>query len=154
MRILFLLLFTLTASTCFAQCVAEIKDVRTDPVYGGIIVETEYSLNGVVVQPEGRVRFVNTSGSDNEIKKLAKMAIDVHCANLIKRIPNNERFIETEKEKRRNELKVGRDSDGIVTSIKTDLVGYSKSITRATKKYREKNINVTHDENNTITSAP
>jgi hypothetical protein len=139
----------LYASIVTAQCVPEVKDVLQDPARGSIIVETEYKVNGEVVQL-GRTRYLETSGSEAEIIQKAKDDGQIHCVNLIKRIPNNSNYLKSEKLKRQKEL-----TADLVTSIKSKLVGFKgESITEATDTFKGKNIKVTHDENNSVTDTP
>ena len=48
-KILLILVMICMCGIANAQCVAEVKDVIIDEVRGSIIVETQYKLNGVVV---------------------------------------------------------------------------------------------------------
>ena len=92
MKIILSILLILFAVPAYAQCVAEIKDVKQDEVRGSIIVETEYTLNGEVVQL-GRTRYLETSGTEQEIIDKAKEDIAIHCENLIRRIEENRIFL-------------------------------------------------------------
>lgn len=148
--ILALFLITIMAMPCFAQCVAEIKDVYKDPVRGSIVVETEYTLNGEVVQL-GQTRYKRKSGTNLEIKAYARKAAREHCRNLIKRINENATFIRAEMLSRVGGLRQGRTIEGIISNIKDDLIGYQTTQTEATKTFRGKDINVTFDKNNTVT---
>lgn len=159
-KIILSLLMVAWCGVAQAQCVPLIKnvypdpsDILKDPGNRRIIVETEYTLNGVVVQEEGRNRFLNISGDDVSIITQAKNGIDIHCKNLIKRIDKNRDFIIAERQKRIEELKVGRTSENIILNIKNELIGYSKTITQVTESFKGKDIKVTYDEKNTVTNS-
>ena len=162
MRILLTLIFWLTCVNSYAQCVpGEIKVLKDSLFPETILVETEYFLNGVRVDVNGEPsstwvgqnRFKNHSGTDEEIIAKAKRGINEHCKNLIKRITENETFIQDEVQKRHDELQVGRTADSIITNIKDEIEGYTVSITEATKTFRGKDIKVTYDKKNTVTDS-
>jgi len=182
-----LMLFVATA--VHAQCVAEIKKVYEDPLDilkapgdRRIIVETEYTLNGKVVDVDGspcfekdgkyyialinpktlvrydkecigRNRFLNTSGDDVSIIAQAKKGIDIHCENLIKRIDKNRDFVVAERQKRLVELTVGRTSRNIILNIKDSLIGLKSTKIEAVDTFKGKDIKVTYDSKNTITDT-
>lgn len=126
------------------QCVAEIKDVVQDEIRGSIIVQTEYTLNGKVVQ-QGQTRYLETSGTNEEIIARAKEDIAIHCENLIRRIEANQTFLQAEALKIQKAL-----TAPIITDIKDDLVGYKTTKTEAIDTFKDKEIKVTYDEKNTI----
>lgn len=138
------------ASYCQAQCVAEIKDVFIDEVRGSIIVETQYTLNGVVVQ-QGQTRYLETSGTNEEIIIKAKSDIENHCEMLVKRIENNKAYVLSEMLKHQKSL-----TTPIITDIRDDLIGEKKTVTEAIKVWKGKEMKVTYDEKNTtnITVSP
>jgi hypothetical protein len=177
MKKVFIFLVTfLIALPCYAQCVAEIKDVRQDEARGSIIVETEYTLNGVVVDTDtspctleangkyeiticdkngcrqkecvGRTRYIETSGTNAEIIAKAKEAIEKHCKNLIRRIEANETYRKAEMLKQQKAL-----TAPIITDIKDDLVGEKKTVTEVTDSFKGKDIKVTYDEKNTTSDT-
>ena len=64
-----LILVLLLCSQAFAQCVWKIQAVEQDPDMGSILVVTQYTLNGQVVQI-GHTRYDEQSGNLEEIKSL------------------------------------------------------------------------------------
>lgn len=127
-----------------AQCVAEIKDVKQDEVRGSIIVETQYTLNGEVVQL-GRTRYLETSGTNQEIIDKAKEDISIHCENLIRRIETNRTFLQVERLKIQKAL-----TQPIIDDIKSKLVGVKDTKTQVIDEYKGKDVKVTYDSKNTV----
>jgi len=122
----------------------EIKDVKIDDIRGSIIVETEYKINGVVVQI-GNTRYTEESGTNEEIIAKAKADIAEHCENLIRRIEANRVFREAEA------LKVNKAlTEPIVTAIKSDLVGYNTSKDEVVDIFKGVEIKVTADSQNSV----
>ena len=145
MKRLFLFITILLMSTqCYGQCVAEIKNVVQDELRGSIIVETEYKLNGKVVQ-QGKTRYTEESGTNEEIIAKAKEDVALHCENIIRRIAENEAYRNTESLKAQKEL-----TAPIITSIKSELVGHTTTKTEAVDTFKGKEIKVTYDKKNTI----
>lgn len=143
--ILISLVFLLVAvMPCFAQCVGEVKDVVQDDVRGSIVVQTEYTLNGKVVQL-GETRYLETSGTNEEIIAQAKEDIAIHCENLIRRIEANQNYRKAEELKVRKAL-----TQHIIDRIKPSLVGYKTTKTEAEDTFKDKKIKVTYDEKNTV----
>lgn len=143
-----IIILLLLTTPVYAQCVAEIKDVKQDQIFGSILVETEYKLNGQTVQI-GQVRYNEGSGNNAQIIAKAKADIETHCKNLIRRIPNNLKFIQDEKLKRQKDL-----TTPIISNIEPSLVGHkTKSITEYSDNYKGKTIKVTYDEKNTVTDT-
>ena len=128
-----------------AQCVAEIKEVKQDEIRGSIIVETEYTLNGKVVQANGRSRYLETSGTNEEIVEKAKEDIAQHCENLIRRIETNRFYINHERLNIQKSL-----TEPIITSIDKDLVGHKVTKTETTDTFKGKDIKVTYDSDNSV----
>ena len=70
-KFIFMLPILLMCSLVEAQCVAEVKDVLLDDARGSIIVQTEYKLNGVIVDVKanpdpsaiGQTRYLETTGT-------------------------------------------------------------------------------------------
>jgi len=148
MKKIFLIgLFLCLALRVNAQCVGEIKNVVQDEARGSIIVETEYTLNGKVVQL-GKIRYLETSGTNAEIIAQAKEDVKIHAENLIRRIPKNQEFYQDERLKRQKEL-----TTPIIASIKDSLVGHKETKTESKYTFKEKEIKVTYDEKNTVTSV-
>jgi len=155
MKKLFLALAILMTSGCplYAQCVAEIKDVLIDNERGSIIVETQYTLNGDVVNPRGEVcgncvgrsRYTEESGTNEEIIARAKEDIAQHCENLIRRIPANLEYLQRERVIQQKAL-----TAPIVEVIKKDLVGQTATKTEAVDTFKNKDIKVTYDQKNTV----
>jgi len=146
-RILLTLAIILVATVAQAQCVSEITDVTQDYDRGSIIVHTRYTLNEVVVQ-QGQTRYLETSGTEAEIIVKAKEDIAQHCENLIRRIPENKDYMNSEKLKRQKVL-----TTAVIASIKDDLVGEKATKTEVTDNFKGKNIKVTYDSKNTVTNS-
>jgi len=141
-----ILALLLVCSVAKAQCVAEIKDVIQDPARGSIIVQTEYTLNGKVVQ-QGQTRYLETSGTNEEIIAKAKEDIEIHCKNLIRRIEANQTFRQAEGLKIQKAL-----TTPIITDIKSSLIGQKKTVSEVEDEFKGKKIKVTHDEKNTVSN--
>jgi hypothetical protein len=123
---------------------AEIKDVKIDEVRGSIIVETEYKIDGKVVQV-GNTRYTEESGTNAEIIAKAKEDVAQHCENLIRRIEANRAFRDAEALKVQKAL-----TEPIATSIKSDLVGYKTDKTEVVDVYKGVEIKVTSDGINSV----
>lgn len=165
-KALFGLMMMAVAGMAQAQCVATIQDVVQDEVRGSIIVKTEYTLNGKVVDVNatacvlkdgkyyngakecvGSTRYDETSGTNEEIIAKAKEDVALHCENLIRRIEANKTFRQVEA------LKIQKDlTTPIITDIKDDLIGYSTSKTEVIDEFKGKEIKVTADEKNTVST--
>ena len=146
--LIFTLLFLFFTQPLFAQCVGEVKDVKQDEVRGSIIVETEYTLNGSVVQL-GKSRYLETTGTEAEIIAKAKSDIARNCEDLIKRMQVNATYLIDERLKIQKSL-----TSPIITNIKPLLVGQKETKTEAIYEYKGKDIKVTYDEKNTTTLTP
>lgn len=133
----------LIAVPSYAQCIGTIKKVEQDTTYGSIIVETEYKLNGVVVQI-GKARYIETNGTNSEIIAKAKADIKLHCENTLKRIPNNTAYIIEQSVIQQKAL-----TTPIIIDIEDDLIGFKSTVEEAITKYKGKDIKVTYDEKNT-----
>lgn len=130
------LISTLWANLSYAQCTAEVKDIELDQQRGSIVVQTEYKLNGQVVQL-GETRYLDSSGTENEIIALVKKDIEEHCENIILRIDANvdkinKEILESEK----------ASSIQIMNAIKDDLIGYTISQSEVNFQYKGKIITV------------
>ena len=174
-RIILTLALMLVATVSQAQCVAEVKDVIQDEIRGSIIVQTEYKMNGAWVQ-DGQTRYTENSGTNAEIIAKAKEAGDIHCKNLIRRLPENKVFLDETKFTLTVESK-GIDTAGktkqeleteyfsvlrqesadrlvaqkvtsqlIIDAIKGDLIGHKVSHTEAVDTYEGKDITVKADK--------
>jgi uncharacterized protein YlxP (DUF503 family) len=141
------LMFLTVCGMVHAQCVAEIKDVVQDEIRGSIVVITEYTLNGKVVQ-EGKTRYDENSGTNEEIIAKAKEDIAIHCENLIRRIEANKMFKQVESLKIQKAL-----TEPIITSIKPSLVGFSTSKTEVKDIFKGNEIKVTADAKNTVSAV-
>jgi len=105
-----ILAFLLVCGVAHAQCVATVKDVVQDELRGSIIVKSEYTLNGKVVDVDATVctlkdgkyfngakecvgssRYDEGSGTNAEIIAKAKEDVALHCENLIRRIYANKK---------------------------------------------------------------
>ena len=153
MKTLLTLIAVLIAVPSYAQCVAEVKDVLIDEARGSIIIETQYTVNGVVVDVKanpsptaiGRTRYTEESGTKDEIVAKAKEDVAQHCENLIRRIEANATYRKVESLKIQKAL-----TEPLAVEIKTDLVGYKTTKTEVVDIYKEKDIKVTYDSKNTI----
>lgn len=180
-KLILLLTFLLLTTLSNAQCVPKIIDVKQDEIFGSIIVETQYILNGRLIQV-GRTRYDETSGTRAEIIAKAKVDIDNHCKQLVARIPENQEFIKNEKlkilsreegidvsgkdfsqleseylsvmrEKELQKIEVRKQATTpIIKDIKPSLVGDRDSVSEATIRFKNKDIKVTHDKKNTVTN--
>ena len=139
-KLLITVLALFLAVPCFAQCVAEIKDVVQDEVRGSIIVMTTYTLNGKWVQ-DGQTRYLETSGTNEEIIAKVNEDIQIHCENIVRRIPENAKFLQDEKLKKQKEL-----TQPIIDAIKPLLVGVKATKTEATDSFKGVEINVKADK--------
>jgi len=146
-KALLIMAFLMVCGVAQAQCVAEIKDVVQDPDRGSIIVQTEYTLNGNVVQ-QGQSRYLETSGTNEEIIARAKEDVAIHCENLIRRINVNSIYLKTEKLKMQKAL-----TQPVIDDIKADLVGHKETKTEVEDTFKGKIIKVTYDEKNTVSIA-
>ena len=146
-RLILTLAILMIATVGYAQCVAEITDVDQDMIRGSIVVGTEYTLNGKVVQ-EGQTRYLETSGTNAEIIAKAKEDIEIHCENLIKRIKNNADYLKTAALTQQKVL-----TAPIIVSIEDSLVGQKKTVNEVTQTFKGKDIKVTYDEKNTVTDT-
>ena len=152
-KLLLGLIALLIVSPVYAQCVAEVKDVVIDNQRGSIVVKTEYKLNGVIVDvkgnpsPEylGQTRYTEDSGTNAEIIAKAKSDVAQHCGNLIRRIPVNQAFRQSESLKAQKAL-----TEPIILDIKDDLVGYTTEKIEVEDTFKGKTIKVTADEKNTV----
>ena len=142
-----IMLFLLIPSLSYAQCVAEVLDVIQDPERGSIIVQTQYTLNGQVVQL-GQTRYLEDTGTEQEIIKLIRDDIAIHCENLILRIQNNLDFLNAEKLEQQKEL-----TQPVIDSIKPQIIGYTDTKTEYNEEFKGKDITVTYDEKNTVTDS-
>lgn len=146
-KTLLIILFLGLATIANAQCVAEVKDVVQDEIRGSIIVQTEYTLNGKVVQ-QGQTRYTEDSGTNEEIIALVKKDIETHCGNLIRRIEANQTYLQSQA------LSINKEkTTPIITAIKDDLIGEKKTVLEVTDTYKDKDIKVTYDEKNTVTDS-
>lgn len=152
MKTLLLLLILFITTPVMAQdtgCHGVVKNVFQDENFGSIVVETEYVLNGQVVQL-GRSRYDENSGTIEEIKIKAMQDIEEHCQKLIMRIPENMTSIQTEKLKIAKEL-----TASLLNPLKTDLVNQkSNIITNANINFKNKIIGVTHDKTTSVSNNP
>ena len=134
----------LIAVSANAQCVAEITDVIQDVDRGSIIVETDYTINSVLVQ-EGRTRYLETSGTNAEIVAKAKADVLEHCGNLIRRIEANAVSLRAEKLAEQKSL-----TTPIITAIKSSLVGHEETVSSVKDTFKGKEITVDADSKTTI----
>ena len=146
-RVLFmsLILMFLFFDEAFAQCVWKIKSIEQDPDRGSILVVTEYTLNGQVVQV-GHTRYDEQSGDLAGIKSLIQKDLQDHCEALIRRIPENNDFIQQEILKAQKEL-----TQPLISALQTE-VGKSASVKEATVIWKNKTIKVTDDSKSSISN--
>lgn len=142
-----LALWLVCSATAQAQCVAEVKSIYQDATRGSIIVETEYTLNSVVVQL-GRTRYDENSGTLSGIIQKAKDDIKEHCENLIRRIATNLDYLNSEKLKQQKAL-----TTPLITSMQS-TVGFESTSTEAMDSFKGKDIKVTYDSKNTVVNTP
>lgn len=146
MKVFFILFFLSMVFPVSAQsqCVAEVVDVKQDAILGSIVVETQYTLNGQVVQL-GKTRYDDNSGTDQEIKDKVVVDIVTHCEALISRIESNQIFIH------QNILDIQKTkTTPIINRIKIDLIGTEATVTKSIEQFRDKEIEVTYDEKHAV----
>ena len=156
-KLLLVLTILFLASTAHAQCVAEVVDVIQDPVRGSIVVRTQYKLNGTVVGVDalpdasaiGQTRYTEESGTIAEIVVKAKADIEEHCGNLI--IRNAVRVNDLNAEK----LAIIKALTApLIDSIKTNAVGYTKTLTEKVIQFKGKEITIEADGTFNIVDIP
>lgn len=134
----------LVAVSAQAQCVAEVKDVIQDEVRGSIIVQTEYVLNGVVVQ-QGQTRYLETSGTNEEIIAKVNDDIAIHCENLVRRIPENAAYLRAQKLAEQKKL-----TQPVIDAIKPVLVGVKATKIEAKDIFKDKEYTVKADKTTSV----
>lgn len=155
MKAILTALLILVATTAQAQCVAEVKDVLIDEARGSIIIETQYKLNGVVVDVKanpdpkaiGRTRYTEESGTIAEIVTKAKADVQQHCENLIVRHAVAVNGLNKQKLVIQKAL-----TEPLIATLKTNAVGWKKTVTDKTITFKGKTINVKADGTYTINS--
>ena len=156
-KLTLLILILMVCRIADAQCVAEVKDVLIDEARGSIIVETEYKLNGVVVnvraEPEpnaiGRTRYTEESGTKAEIVAKAKLDIEQHCDNLIIRNAIKVNNLAVTKLNIQKAL-----TEPMVADLKTNAVGWTKQVDTKVIRYKNKEITIEADGSFTVTDLP
>lgn len=147
-KIILTLLMLMVSTVAYSQCVAEVKNVIQDPKRGSIIVETQYKLNGVVVDvganpdPDaiGRTRYTEQSGTMQEILQKAKEDIEKHCGNLLIRNAIKVSDLNGEKLKIQKALTLP-----YVDFLKTNVIGWGKTINEKIIQYKNKEITIQSD---------
>ena len=155
MKTLLTALIVLLAVSAQADCVAEVKDVLLDSKRGSIIIETQYVLNGVVVDVQakadpkaiGRTRYTETSGTKVEIVTKAKADIQAHCENLIIRHAVAVNGLNEEKLVIQKAL-----TEPMIADLKTNAVGWKKTISEKVFNFKDKEITVNADGTYTVTT--
>ena len=155
-KLVLTLVIVFMASFANAQCVAEVKNVIMDEVRGSIIVETQYKLNGVIVDTQalpnptaiGRTRYTEESGTLQEIIDKAKADIDQHCGNLI--IRNAIRVNNLNEEK----LNIQKSLTQPIIEKMQNAVGWTKTLTTKVIQFKNKEITIEADGTYTISDLP
>jgi len=171
-KIIWIFLLSLMAVNGHAACTGEIKNAYKNTTYKSVIVETEYKINGQVVNGQGLPCAFDTnekvfkrngkvciggegfnklSGTDLGIIERALAGVAEHCGNIISRLEANATFINDEKAKRMEYLKLNRDSDNIVLGIKDALIGQIITVDEKNIIFKGKIINVKADSTHSIT---
>ena len=143
--IVLILIALLIAVPSYSQCVAEVKDVIIDEARGSIIIETQYKLNGTVVDvranPDanaiGRTRYTEESGTIQEIVTKAKADVQQHCENLIVRHAVAVNGLNEEKLAIQKAL-----TTPLIETLKTNAVGWTKTVTEKVVNFKNKEITV------------
>ena len=156
MKALLTILLILVSSVSQAQCVAEVKDVVIDEARGSIVIKTQYKLNGVVVDVRanadanaiGQTRYTEESGTIAEIVTKAKADITQHCENLIVRNAVNVNGLND----RRLEIQKALTTPMLKT-LKTNAVGWTKTVTSKVVNFKGKEITVNANGNYTVNNA-
>lgn len=147
----------LLCSVAQAQCVAEVKDVLIDEIRGSIIVETQYKLNGVVVDVKanpdanaiGRTRYTEESGTKAEIVAKAKADIEQHCGNLIIRNAINVNNLNADKLAIAIAL-----TEPMIADLRANAIGYTETMTQKVVNFKNKEITIEADGTYTINPLP
>ena len=156
-KFVLLILFILVCSVAQAQCVAEVKDVLIDDVRGSIIVETQYKMNGTVVDARGnpdpnavgRTRYLETTGTKAEIVTKAKADIGQHCDNLIIREAVRVNDLNAQK------LLIQKaQTEPMIADLKTNAVGWTKTVDTKVIQYKNKEITINADGSYSSTTIP
>ena len=152
-QLILALLFPAIPLTANAQCVAEVKDVIIDDARGSIIIETQYKLNGTIVntkaQPDptaiGRTRYTEETGTIAEIVTKAKADVQQHCENLIIRYAVAWNGLNEEKLVIQKAL-----TTPLIADLKTNAVGWTKTVTEKVINFKDKEITVNADGTYTV----
>lgn len=138
------LLFLLLTTPAFAQCTADILTVEEDPVYHTILVTTQYSINGFVVEV-AKVRYSANQDSDIDLIAKAKVDVDEYCSVLIARLPNNDAFLQSSV--LTTESTLSRDQ---ISRVKSVIEAYTTNVDEFNYEYKTKIITLRADGNNSI----
>ena len=153
-KVLLGLIALLIAFPCYAQCVAEVKDVIIDPKTGNLAVKVEYTYEGEVVDNSltpcedcvATHRYNEETGTLQEIVAKAKDDIESHCKTLIKR--NAKPIIRA----KIAEIQSSKIQD-MVDTIKQNAVGWTKTVNEASITFKGKEITFEADGSYTVTDA-
>lgn len=148
MRYLTIILLLLIPTIASAQCVWTITDIRTDANDGSIVVETSYDLNNGARKEVGRTRYLETSGTLNQIKQLARADIVEYCQKLIYEIPANKEFVKAQALAIQKNL-----SDPVSSDLYSQFIGATGSETQVIRSFKGKDIKITYDQKNTVTDT-
>ena len=85
---------------------------------------------------------------DSDLTVQAKLDVDIHRDNLIRRTTENREFIRTERLKIQKAL-----TQPIIDKVKANLIGYTSSSSEVTDTFKGKDIKVTYDQKNTVTDT-
>lgn len=152
-KLLLILLFLGLTQYANAQCVAEVKDVIIDQDRGSIIVETQYKLNGTVVDVNalpcdncvGKSRYTEQNGTIQEIALMAKADIERHCSNVIIRNAINVNGLNNKKLQIQKAL-----TEPLLPTLRENAIGWTKEINDTTFTFKNKEITVNADGTYTV----
>ncbi len=161
-----------------AQCVPVVTDVLIDELRGSIIVETQYTLNGVVVDVDTSPCTLNTDNGKYEIEACNKQGCFMkECIGRGRYNYNDKTFSEIAT-LAKNEIREHRDKLIIVNAvklnnlhevqlniikasneplkdlIKTNAVGWTEPATEVIFQLKNKEITVNADSTYTIVDIP
>lgn len=179
-KLLLTMLFVLIAFTANAQCVPIVKDVLIDEVYGSIIVETEYELNGVVVDVDTSPCWLEESSGKHFITLIhpkTKQPYNKECigqSRYTERTGTISEIVTKAKADIRkhrdfliiaNAVKVsdlkGRQliikkalTEPLISTLRTNAIGWSEPSSQVTFNFKNKEITVNADGTYSVTDAP
>jgi hypothetical protein len=151
--IILTLLLLMVTGPAWGQCTVEIKDVLIDDLTGSILVKTQYSLNGVIVDVRGKpdanalgeTRYTENDGTLQEIVDKIKVDLQSHCSALM-----------VNQSIKLNNLKVAKKQvqeslvSPMIETLRNNAIGWTKSINSTSFTFKNKEITVNADGSYTV----